>query len=678
MDRFEARRGPGLEQQMAQTAQADTQATLASALEAHQAGRREVAESLYRAVLADDPAEPTGLYLLGLLMFETGRPAQARGLFEQVVAARPDRAESHLALANLHHWLGDFALAIDGYRQALTVNPAHPGALVGLANALRDGGDAEAATIAARAAVAALPAEPTARLALGGALLAAGRAMEAARAYRAALDLDGGLLEARASLALALLGAGDNLGALEASNAALGLNEALVEAQYVRGAALLALHRPGEAVGALERVVALDPGRAAGHLNLGNAYTALQRGEDAERAFLRALALDPTLKEAHASLGSFYLLTGDSEAAERHCWLALAADPGLIVAHQNLAAIAAERGEEETARHHRREAYGRQNLFVEPAAEPVRTVLVLTTADGGNVPHRYLLPADRYTRINWFIEFAAEGQAAQLPPHDLIFNAVGDADHAGPTRAPTEALLAATDKPFFNHPRAVALTHRDNLATLLGDIDGLVVPRAARLGAEALAEQGRADTLASAGLGFPLIVRPIGSHGGKGLVRVDDPEDLAEAAAGSVRGAYATQYVEFADDNSLYRKYRMIFVDRRPYPYHLAIADHWLVHYETAGMPDYPRRLAEESRFLADPAAAIGESALAAVTAIGRRLDLDYAGVDFSILPDGRVLVFEANATMLVHPEAQDGPLAHKNPYVATILQAFQAMIAGR
>jgi cytochrome c-type biogenesis protein CcmH/NrfG len=183
MDRFEARRGPGLEQQMAQTAQADTQATLASALEAHQAGRREVAESLYRAVLADDPAEPTGLYLLGLLMFETGRPAQARGLFEQVVAARPDRAESHLALANLHHWLGDFALAIDGYRQALTVNPAHPGALVGLANALRDGGDAEAATIAARAAVAALPAEPTARLALGGALLAAGRAMEAARRW---------------------------------------------------------------------------------------------------------------------------------------------------------------------------------------------------------------------------------------------------------------------------------------------------------------------------------------------------------------------------------------------------------------------------------------------------------------------------------------------------------------
>jgi len=40
------------------------------------------------------------------------------------------------------------------------------------------------------------------------------------------------------------------------------------------------------------------------------------------------------------------------------------------------------------------------------------------------------------------------------------------------------------------------------------------------------------------------------------------------------------------------------------------------------------------------------------------------------------VLLFEANATMLVHPEAEDGPLAHKTPYVARILNAFRAMLA--
>jgi hypothetical protein len=57
-------------------------------------------------------------------------------------------------------------------------------------------------------------------------------------------------------------------------------------------------------------------------------------------------------------------------------------------------------------------------------------------------------------------------------------------------------------------------------------------------------------------------------------------------------------------------------------------------------------------------------------------MELDYAGVDFSLLPDGRVLLFEANATMLVHPEAKDGPLAHKNPAIERILAAFQALLA--
>ena len=42
------------------------------------------------------------------------------------------------------------------------------------------------------------------------------------------------------------------------------------------------------------------------------------------------------------------------------------------------------------------------------------------------------------------------------------------------------------------------------------------------------------------------------------------------------------------------------------------------------------------------------------------------------MLPDGRALLFEANATMLAHPEAPEGPLAHKNAPVARIVEAFQ------
>ena len=61
----------------------------------------------------------------------------------------------------------------------------------------------------------------------------------------------------------------------------------------------------------------------------------------------------------------------------------------------------------------------------------------------------------------------------------------------------------------------------------------------------------------------------------------------------------------------------------------------------------------------------------------GARRGLDYAGVDFGLLPDGRVLVFEANATMLVHPEPE-GCFAYRNPAVQAIQRAFMAMLDAR
>ena len=63
--------------------------------------------------------------------------------------------------------------------------------------------------------------------------------------------------------------------------------------------------------------------------------------------------------------------------------------------------------------------------------------------------------------------------------------------------------------------------------------------------------------------------------------------------------------------------------------------------------------------------AALGARAWRAIGEVGKRLDLDFAGVDFAVLSDGRALLFEANATMYVHPEPPDSALAHKNRFRA-------------
>jgi hypothetical protein len=243
-----------------------------------------------------------------------------------------------------------------------------------------------------------------------------------------------------------------------------------------------------------------------------------------------------------------------------------------------------------------------------------------------------------------------------------VFNAIGEPELPAATHAAAERFRARCTVKFLNRPDRVARTSRPRLPGLLADIADVVVPTARRW------HVGEAPSI-----DLPLLVRPVGSHGGVGLASVASEAEFVRATAGHA-ACDLTTFHDFASPDLLYRKYRMVFIDRRPLPYHLAIAEHWLVHYATAGMTDHPARRAEEKRFLDDPETAIGATAMAALSAIAARLDLDYAGIDFSILPDGRVLVFEANATMVVHPEAPDGVLAYKNPAVQAILAAFDAM----
>ena len=470
----------------------------------------------------------------------------------------------------------------------------------------------------------------------------------------------------RLAAGYAMLGHGDAAGALAVAEGVLAQAPALCDALVLRGAALKAAGQFADAIAALQAALAMEPARAAVLVSLGAAHAEAGDLAAAETCLRRALALAPRLTAAHANLISVLAQGGDDAATEAACHAALAVDPRSVQAHQHLGALLVRAGRADAAQAHRDAAYRQQNVFIERATRPAPTALVLLTADEGNIPLKYLLSRDRYTAVKWLIDYAAPGQAARLPPYDFVLNAIGEPELPAATHDAVEAFRRTCAGPFLNRPDRIARTSRTALPQLLADLPGVVVPPVARWHAG----------MPPPALPWPMLIRPIGSHGGAGLVRLDDAAAFARAAACHA-ACDVTAFVDFAADDRLFRKYRMIFIDRRPLPYHLAIGDRWLVHYVTANMLGEPARRAEERRFLDDPAAAIGTRAMAALAAIGARLGLDYAGVDFSVLPDGRVLVFEANATMVVHPEMPDGVLAYKNPAVAAILAAFDAMVAG-
>src|SRR5208282_3727701 len=81
---------------------------------------------------------------------------------------------------------------------------------------------------------------------------------------------------------------------------------------------------------------------------------------------------------------------------------------------------------------------------------------------------------------------------------------------------------------------------------------------------------------------LPLLIRPVHTQGGIGLVLARTATELAQCRAMQTGPVYVSHFIDFRSADSWFRKYRMIFIDRKPYPYHLAISQNWMVHYYTA------------------------------------------------------------------------------------------------
>jgi hypothetical protein len=374
-----------------------------------------------------------------------------------------------------------------------------------------------------------------------------------------------------------------------------------------------------------------------------------------------------------------YFMLGDHASAT--CWyeLVLSLNPNAASALQNLAAIHAEAGRTAQAEQARQRAYALQRVFVEPVRRPVRQLLILYAGrSAGNVALETLLSGATSTRIKYVIDYATQAEDAQLPPFDLVFNAIGEPDVAATLAERVEHFALRCGRPVLNPPHAIGRTQRHRLAMLLAGIEDVVVPGCARLESPLADRVALAAALDRDGVTLPALLRPAATHGGQGL-ELSVSVDAILGRLQDVGGVhYATSYVDSRCSDGHYRKYRMVYVDRVALPYHLAISPRWMVHYFSSEMARNGWKIEEEARFLRDPRSALGDRALAAIAAIGRRIDLDFAGIDFTVLPDGRLLVFEANATMLVHRERDSGALAHKNAYVQRIADAFDRLLERR
>ncbi|MBF0562614.1 MAG: hypothetical protein HQL37_11455 [Alphaproteobacteria bacterium] len=125
----------------------------------------------------------------------------------------------------------------------------------------------------------------------------------------------------------------------------------------------------------------------------------------------------------------------------------------------------------------------------------------------------------------------------------------------------------------------------------------------------------------------------------------------------------------------MFRKYRIALIGGRPFVCHVAVGEHWMLHYLNAGMLDSAEKRAEEARVFATFDDDFARRHAVALRALVERVGLDYFVIDCAETRDGELLLFEADTAMIIHDMDPPDLFPYKSPQMKKVFAAFQAML---
>ncbi|MBN9509990.1 MAG: hypothetical protein J0I21_12875 [Alphaproteobacteria bacterium] len=302
------------------------------------------------------------------------------------------------------------------------------------------------------------------------------------------------------------------------------------------------------------------------------------------------------------------------------------------------------------------------------SARPLRVLALMAPGDlMANTPLDFIT-AELEVRLDVLFVRPGRPLPASLPDHDVAFFAAGDADPGLLVRL--AALHAAWPRPALNDPACVPRLSREALAEALRHRPELLCPpirRAARDEAAAL----------PAGWAFPVLVRPVGSHAGHDLTKADDAAALTAALARiDADEVFLSQFIDYRGRGGLFRKYRVAFIAGAPFLCHMAVSEHWMVHYLNAGMAESRAKREAEAAAMATFDADFARRHADAFAVLAEWARLDYFQIDCAEAPDGRLLLFEADVAGIVHTMDPPDLFPYKPPQMRRVIAAFGAMLA--
>ncbi|MDX8508787.1 tetratricopeptide repeat-containing sulfotransferase family protein [Mesorhizobium captivum] len=200
------------------------------ALQLHQAGRRQEAESLYRQVLGQQPNHAAALHFLGLLLHQTGRSEEGLDLIEQSVTLQSRNADFLNNMGTVMRDLGRVAAAADFFRGAVEIRPDQLAARDNLGSSLKQLGQFEGAEEIYRGTIGRNPFHVRARIGLAETLQEAGRLDEAIALFRESLSIRPKDAELLYGLGVAMMEKGKLTDAADLARQAVAIAPAMAKA----------------------------------------------------------------------------------------------------------------------------------------------------------------------------------------------------------------------------------------------------------------------------------------------------------------------------------------------------------------------------------------------------------------------------------------------------------------
>ncbi|CAM5769039.1 hypothetical protein LMIY3S_02703 [Labrys miyagiensis] len=282
----------------------------------------------------------------------------------------------------------------------------------------------------------------------------------------------------------------------------------------------------------------------------------------------------------------------------------------------------------------------------------------------GNFPSQLATEfADSYRFLSIFPNTTTIHDALRdLPRPALALNNFVNAEKllVGDTFARVCATVDALGVPVINHPRQVAQVTRQKNSERFANVEGILAPRITRYFSIGWQQAALIADIESR-YEYPMILRTVFHQMGKGTWLAYNRQELADALENTDgQQIYIINYFDLRHDNGFYRRIRAAFVDKAWTILRIDYDKNWNVRgrrEEHIGefYREHPELMALSDSMIRDPHGMLAPGALAKLDEIAKAMPLDIFGMDFDITYDGRLAVFEANATMNFLDNAEGG-----------------------